>query len=66
MVAKTFKYPGHLNVENEIVEVKMTPTYEDRLTKLFYIAEPEQVLLEKHSFCVFWFCHRYRYRDTLF
>jgi hypothetical protein len=43
MVATTFKYPGHLNVENEIVEVKMTPTYEDRLTKLFYLAEPQQV-----------------------
>jgi hypothetical protein len=27
----------------EIVEVKMTPTYESRLTKLFYIAEPPQV-----------------------
>ena len=49
MAAATFKYPGHLNVENEIVEVKMTPAYEDRLTKLFYMAEPEQVLLETNK-----------------
>jgi hypothetical protein len=44
MVATAYKYPKNLNVNNnEIVEVKMTPTYEDRLTKLFYIAEPQQV-----------------------
>jgi hypothetical protein len=34
----------NLSTNDEIVEVKMTPTYEDRLTKLFYIAEPPQVL----------------------
>jgi hypothetical protein len=34
----------NLSTNDEIVEVKMTPTYEDRLTKLFFIAEPPQVL----------------------
>ncbi len=43
LVGTSFKYSGYLNVENEIVEVKMVPTYEDRLTNLFYIAEPQQV-----------------------
>jgi hypothetical protein len=31
----SFKYSGHLNVEKEIVEVKMVPTYKDRLKNLF-------------------------------
>jgi len=32
-----------LNTNDEIVQVKMTPTYESRLTKLFYIAKPKNV-----------------------
>jgi caspase 7 len=32
-----------LNTSDEIVEVNMTPTYESRLTKLFYIAKPKNV-----------------------
>ena len=32
-----------LNTNDETVMVKMTPTYEDRLTKLFYIAKPQNV-----------------------
>jgi caspase 6 len=35
---------GYLtNTDDKMVEVKMTPTYEDRLTKLFYVAEPPNV-----------------------
>jgi hypothetical protein len=33
----------YLSTDDKMVEVKMTPTYEDRLTKLFYIAEPKNV-----------------------
>jgi hypothetical protein len=33
----------HRFPNGDAVEFKMTPTYEDRLTKLFYIAEPQQV-----------------------
>jgi hypothetical protein len=33
----------YLNTNDETVMVKMTPTYEDRLTKLFYIAKPQNV-----------------------
>ena len=33
----------------DTIEVKMTPTYEDRLTKLFYIAEPKANPKEKVS-----------------
>jgi hypothetical protein len=31
------------NTNDEIVKVKMTATYEDRLTKLFYISKPQNV-----------------------
>jgi caspase 7 len=51
MVGTAPKYPEQ---KNEIVEIKMTPTYESRLTKSFYIAEPElQVLLLYYSFLLF-------------
>jgi len=43
LVGTTPKDPEHPGKRNEAVKVKMVPTYEDRLTKLFYIAEPEQV-----------------------
>ena len=49
MVGTAPKYLEHLGKRNETVKVKMTPTFEDRLTKVFYIAEPQQVSLEINS-----------------
>ena len=43
LVGTTPKDPEHPGKRNKTVKVKMVPTYEDRLTKLFYIAEPQQV-----------------------
>jgi hypothetical protein len=43
LVGTAPKDPEHPGKRNETVKVKMVPTYEDRLTKLFYIAEPQQV-----------------------
>ncbi len=41
----------HTEQKNECVEIKMTPTYEDRLTKLFYIAQPQQVFTFRMIYC---------------
>jgi hypothetical protein len=43
LVGTAPKDPEHPGKRNKTVKVKMVPTYEDRLTKLFYIAEPQQV-----------------------